>query len=185
MLQMNLLTLAGQAAEAVVKNAKPTSFVATSSSNKAPLGQTNSAGLLVYTPATSVLDATDFDNFFSNSFANASIKGIALTAGAYTVGPRSCSVCLPAMFEAWQWRVRLRDSLQPYCQCFVLQKSKCILSLQVNNTMPSFHINLYCFGRPTNLGFELNFSGSTIYFGVSACSYPQTATCVCHSSGRK
>ena len=94
MLQLGLLTLAGQAAEAVVKNkaAKPTSYVATSSSNKAPLGQTNSAGLLVYTPATSVLDAADFATFFQNSYANASVKGIALTAGAYTVGPSSCSV---------------------------------------------------------------------------------------------
>ena len=126
MLQMNLLTLAGQAAEAVVKKSA-SSYVTTSASNKAPLGQTNSAGLLVYTPATSVLDAADFATFFQNSYSNASVKGIALTAGAYTVGPSLCSLRQRPMSEAWQQRVRLRE-LSPailllFCFCRSLSAS--------------------------------------------------------------
>lgn len=80
-------------------SSQPTSYVATSSSNAAQVGQTNSAGLLVYQPATTALDAVDFQNFFSAAYANASVKGIALRSGSYTVNTQLMQAALTIM--AW------------------------------------------------------------------------------------
>lgn len=93
-LQANLLVAAGEAAQGVVNgsvtrnSSLPNSFAVTSPSNAAQQGQVDSRGLLVYQPATTVINALDFQTFFGASYSNSSVKGIVLAPGTYSVHHR-------------------------------------------------------------------------------------------------